>query len=279
MLRAEWGPALRDGIRRATARAGGDLPGDDDIACAFYGDLFRAPGRTLGVGDPWLDPEDMNEFEADLLAKWWRAAAAADASVIGPGARTLARVPNAVQAALRALSGSRFFADVAERALLFDLRQVSSYMTDPGIRQAILDRVVEVVDEGPHVMVAHSLGAVVAYEALCAHPEWPVRTLVTLGAPLGIRGLIFDRLQPSPELLDAGGALGRWPGAVRTWTNVADTGDVVALVKDLRPLFGPRVGCFVVDNGARAHDVRRYLNVRETGTAVAAALAHSGDAP
>ena len=66
---------------------------------------------------------------------------------------------------------------------------------------------------------------------------------------------------------------------MRAWTNVADAGDVVALVKDLRPRFGPDVECYVVDNGARAHAVSPYLTAKETGAAVAAALAGSGNLP
>ena len=54
--------------------------------------------------------------------------------------------------------------------------------------------------------------------------------------------------------------------------NVADAGDVVALVKDLRPLFGPRVECFTVSNGARAHAVSPYLTAQETGAAITAGL-------
>jgi pimeloyl-ACP methyl ester carboxylesterase len=121
-------------------------------------------------------------------------------------------------------------------------------------------------------MVGHSLGSVVAYEALCAHPEWPVRALVTLGSPLGIRNLIFDRLVPAPAE-GPGGPRGGWPGAVRSWVNVADAGDVVALVKDLRPLFGEQLACYLVCNGSHAHDVRPYLTAAETGAAIAAGLA------
>ena len=95
------------------------------------------------------------------------------------------------------------------------------------------------IGDDTRVMVGHSLGSVVAYEALCAHPQWPVRALVTLGSPLGIRNLIFDRLVPAPRLRPTAGRVrGRGRGRVRSWVNVADEGDVVALVKDLRPLFG-----------------------------------------
>ena len=75
----------------------------------------------------------------------------------------------------------------------------------------------------------------------------------------------------------------RWPGSPgsrpgrgragrQAWTNVADAGDVVALVKDLRPLFGGKVACYLVDNGSHAHAVRPYLTAAETGAAIAAGL-------
>ena len=36
-LHAEWLPALRDGLQRV----GGNFPNAQDLACAYYGDLFR----------------------------------------------------------------------------------------------------------------------------------------------------------------------------------------------------------------------------------------------
>ena len=80
-----------------------------------------------------------------------------------------------MQAGLRALSGSVFFAGLAERAMLFYLQQVRRYMTDPVVRAAVQGRAAAGVGEDTRVVVWHSLGSVVAYEALCAHPEWPVR--------------------------------------------------------------------------------------------------------
>ena len=271
MLHAEWAPALRDGIRRSGG-AGADLPSDEDIGCVFYGDLFRPAGRLLGPGDPWLTPADATEFDQELLMAWWRGAAGADPQVIDPDARTLARPPGGVQAALRALSRSAFFAGLAERVMLFDLQQVRRYVTDSGIRQAVQDRVAAAVDGDTRVLVAHSLGSVVAYEALCAHLDWPVQAFVTLGSPLGVRNLIFDRLRPAPAAWESSAPAGAWPGGVRLWTNVADAGDVVALVKDLRPLFGAKVANYLVDNGAHAHAVPPYLTALETGAAIAAGL-------
>jgi hypothetical protein len=96
---ADWLPGLLDGLKRAGApwRAGGG-----DVAAAFYGDLFRPPGRPLGAGDPLYTAEDVAPgMEEDLLRAWWAGAAAADPGVAGPDARTLARAPGSVQAGLR----------------------------------------------------------------------------------------------------------------------------------------------------------------------------------
>jgi len=97
-----------------------------------------------------------------------------------------------------------------------NLKQVRTYVTELDVRQKAIGRVANVVTHKTRVLVGHSLGTVVAYEALCAHPEWPVTTLVTLGSPLGIRKLIFDRLQPPPERDGMSGRVGgpgraEWP--------------------------------------------------------------------
>lgn len=121
----DWEPALADGLDRV----GGDArltPGD--LRMAFYGDLFRPPGRTLAVGDPVFTPDDVDEgFETELLLEWWAECARTDPAVPPPGATdTPARAPRAVQTALRVLQYSRFFADVSLRALVFDLKQTRS---------------------------------------------------------------------------------------------------------------------------------------------------------
>lgn len=117
------------------------------------------------------------------------------------------------------------------------------------------------------MVIGHSLGSVVAYETLHAHVQRTGLTLVTLGSPLGIPNLVFDRLIPPPT---AGSA--QWPPAVADWTNIADRGDVVALVKELATRFGERVRDLSIDNGPKAHDPRPYLTARETGAAIARGL-------
>ncbi|MBN1173079.1 MAG: hypothetical protein JXA67_12965 [Micromonosporaceae bacterium] len=268
-MAASWVPALRDGLQLA----GHDRRlAADEITCVSYGDVFRTSGRFLGDGDlPWLEAEDVEDgYERELLGAWWRAASGVDPGVIAPDARTLG-ASAMVQSALAALSCSRFLAGVSERLLIFWLKQVHRYFTDDDLRGEVQGRLVAGIGADTRVVVAHSLGSVVAYEALCAHPRWPVTTLVTLGSPLGIRNLIFDRLRPSP-VPDGDTLVGVWPAGLRHWTNINDAGDFVALVECLRTRFGPRVVDVGIDNGVRAHQVERYLSAAETGAAVAAGL-------
>jgi hypothetical protein len=230
-LLTDWYPALCDGLARAKAAS----VTRDEVAMAFYGDLFRPSGEWLAAGDPAYTAADVESgWEQDMLYDWWQAAAANDDRVAPPDADTLARTPRSVQAALRQLARSRFFAGIALRSLIFDLKQTRLYLHDSTLRVAAQARVAEQIDIDTRVVVAHSLGTVVAYEAMCAHRAHRIQAFITLGSPLGILNLVFDRLVPAPAR-----GQGRWPGnAELKWTNLADVGDVVALEKDLRPRFG-----------------------------------------
>jgi hypothetical protein len=275
VLLKDWWPAMSDGLSRAEADG---LVVRSQVATAYYGDLFRPPGRFLAAGDPPYTAADVEDgFEQELLAAWWQSAADCDPAVVPPDlAGSLAAVPRSVQAGLLALSGSKFFANVALRAMVADLKQVRAYLLDEQIRAAVRARIDALITDETRVVVAHSLGSVAAYEALCARAGHKVRALVTLGSPLGIPNLVFHRLRPAPS--GHGGPLhGAWPGGEDlVWTNLADSGDVVALAKDLRPRFGRRVRCAVVDNGAHAHSAVPYLTDRLCGEAIAAGLADRG---
>ncbi|MGW7309249.1 antibiotic ABC transporter ATP-binding protein [Streptomyces sp. NPDC054835] len=263
-------PALRDGV----LLAGSPPPAAEDVGCAFYGDLFTEPGTRSDDLPPW-DEWDVEEgLEAELLDAWRRAAEdpegvgdpAGTRGVLGHAASRALRVER-IRAGLDTLAGTRFFGRVSDRLLVLALRQVRRYLTEPALRAAAQDRVAAAVGPGTRVLVAHSLGSVVAYETLCARPELPVTDLVTLGSPLGLRGIVFDRLAPAPV-----DGTARWPGGIRHWTNIADRGDVVALPDRLAPRFGPAVSDQRIDNGTRMHDLARYLSAPSTGTAIARGL-------
>ncbi|WP_369044383.1 hypothetical protein [Streptomyces sp. Midd1] len=265
-LLAHWYPALCDGI----CLAGGSQLGSTEVDMAFYGDLFRQAGHR-GLGIPELDAGDVEEgLERELLLQWSEEAVRAEGGTEGGQATARMRTSDTVQRALNALSRSASFAGVSERLMIYSARQVRRYFTEPELRARIQDRLSYAVTASTEVIVAHSLGSVVAYETLCAHPEWPDLTLVTLGSPLGVPRLVFDRLLPQPS---AGSA--RWPAPVSRWTNIADRGDAVALAKELGPRFGNRIKDVVVHNGAKAHDVSPYLTAGVTGQAITAGLKRS----
>lgn len=262
-LLADWYPALADGL----ALAAEVRPERRDVSMAFYGDLFRPSGHR-GLGIPELDASDVEDgLERELLLAWWETAAREESQVAGADLPVRLRTPDLVQRALDALSHSAFFAGTSERLMIHSARQVRRYFTEPELRAEVRDRLLRALTAETEVVVAHSLGSVVAYEVLCAHPELRDLTLVTLGSPLGVRSLVFDRLVPAPRA-----GYGRWPAPVKRWSNIADRGDAVALAKELAPLFGTRVRDSLVHNGAKAHDVRPYLTARETGRAIADGL-------
>ena len=83
-----------------------------------------------------------------------------------------------------------------------NLKQVVGYVNNPDIREKAIESVTRLISPETRVVLGHSLGSVVAYEALHRKPE-NVHTFVTFGSPLGIRNLIFDRLRPAgPSALE-----------------------------------------------------------------------------
>ena len=144
--------------------------------------------------------------------------------------------------------------------------QAARYFAEEDLRQAVRQRLADVIRPDTRVVVAHSMGTIVAYEALAEHPEWPVTTFVTIGSPLG-NDFVFDSLSPSPE-----GGIGAWPGSIETWANVAAVDDPVIDEPNLARRFGDRVVDFAVDNGRDAHRAEPYLNAAATGAVIALAL-------
>jgi hypothetical protein len=114
-----------------------------------------------------------------MLVRWWEHAAATDPAVGMPGDKSLARTPVAVLAVLSQLSKSSFFAGLAMRSVIGNLKQVRRYLFEPDLREEIRGRVASAIGEDTRVVVAHSLGSVVAYETLCSLRDHPVRALVT----------------------------------------------------------------------------------------------------
>jgi pimeloyl-ACP methyl ester carboxylesterase len=176
------------------------------------------------------------------------------------------------QAMLERLLRSRTFAKAAQRGFIGNLKQVAAFLGRPDVKERALQRVAGEVTGDTRVVIGHSLGSVVTYEYLARFSPPQVELLVTLGSPLGIPNLVFERLTPAPAR-----GVGVWPGQVGRWVNVAEPDDVVALRKQLAPLFAAPAGRdaikdHLVDNGDEPHAVSRYLNAAPTGAALGGVL-------
>jgi pimeloyl-ACP methyl ester carboxylesterase len=228
-IKSRWYPALADGL----AWHGVEIDAAD-VCVAFYGDVFR--------GDPQRGYEPPIDLQAAVAS-------------IGDLAREID--PQIDLAELTKLLTENHYDRL--------LAQAGAYLQEPTIRTRARQRLEAVIGTDTEVVVAHSLGTIVTYETLCAHPEWTIDTLVTIGCPLG-GPLIHERLDPAPV-----DGVGAWPGSVRHWVNISDAADPAAQHHLVGQFDGPLVE-YAVDNGHRVHDPEPYLNNPWTGGAIAGGL-------
>ncbi|KFU80116.1 hypothetical protein SAMN04489729_2015 [Amycolatopsis lurida] len=288
-LEAEWLPSLAGGVRLAGDAALADAVWRDarpgDARMAFYGDLFRKDGQQGGADELTADEWALAET---LAAEWLRNAAesasretdrerakAELAQLVGPAGETQG-VRAAARPVLNALVRLKPFARLgvafAERVVVKALKQVTLYLTDETIRERVQERVAEHIGPETEVIVGHSLGSVVAYEAAHLHGR-PLPLLLTLGSPLGLRTVVYERTRPQPPSV---------PPGVARWVNLADRDDLVAARPDLSGLFPGADGVldsgYTVDNGAKPHEAAFYLAKRRTGEVLSQALTRGGQA-
>jgi pimeloyl-ACP methyl ester carboxylesterase len=245
----------RAGLRAGLARAGFGEHAADDTSCVSYRDVFW-PAEA--VADQLVAADERAHEDLACLSAGHR-----------PAGERRGGLPWPVRQALRTIGGhSRLCSDllvfgIARHFVSTDLRLVRRYFAEPDSRAAALDRLAGRITPDTRILIGHSFGSVIAYEALCSHPEWPVRMLITLGSPLGIRALISSRLNHSPVRPSS-----RWPGSIGRWVNVSDPRDIISVTPALNPYFGPGVEDHQVDNGARPHALIRYLATEATGRAI-----------
>lgn len=116
----------------------------------------------------------------------------------------------------------------------------------------------------PRVVIAHSLGSVVTYEALAANPLLTVELLITVGSPLAMPDIVFDNLDPAPM-----GGRARKPRGVSRWINISDPSDLVALPRHLANRFDGVDDDQEVSAGVFfTHKADRYLQTRAVRQAV-----------
>jgi hypothetical protein len=288
-LEAEWLPALAGGLRVAGYGQLADriwrdraTPKGIDARMAFYGNKFLTPGEQGGDPDT-LDAAELQLAEQLALAWLERARTAASlrerqaaereldllTSPAGQaqGVGTIKR--SAIAGLVRVPWFGPFGMAVAERFVRRALAQVTRYFSSERIREHALEQVAGLLDADTQVVVGHSLGSVVAYEASHRLGR-PLPLLVTLGSPLGLRRVVYERLRPQPP---------SFPPQVKRWVNVADRDDAIAAAPNLGRLFGagqPPTALFeggwTADNGAKPHTATFYLTKEQTGRPIGQTL-------
>jgi pimeloyl-ACP methyl ester carboxylesterase len=229
-----------------------------DLSAAYYADLVSA--GTQGAD---MTGESMDHVAAieDLLASWSATWRVMEDRTQGRPAIPLRYLANWIAAK----AGSGVDAQFVERAARMFFPEVARYLgylqDRRPCRAAVRARVAEaLVAHQPEIVIAHSLGTVVAYEVLHAHPDAGVDLLITLGSPLALPGAIFGKLDPAPV-----NGLGQKPPGVRRWVDLADVGDVIAVPKGALPLAFTDVDAhYEIDIGPVSfHDVTKYLAHRQ----------------
>lgn len=231
-LKEEWLDALDEGL----AASGLTLPvSRDHIHFPFYGDTLDQLARGVPedraadvIVRGGADPAEA-AFLAAVVEELRTAYDVTDDAVREElDAQTIERGPRNwewVLATLRALD-KRVPSASAPSIALFT-KDVHHYLTGSVVRRAIDGGVATAFPSGDEVVVvAHSLGTVVAYRLLTARGAgagWQVPALITLGSPLGVTAI--RRVLTGESVL-------RTPECVGSWFNAYDPKDVVAL----RPL-------------------------------------------
>jgi len=206
-IAAWWADALSSGLDVGATDASRIV-----VDIAYYAHHLHA-GTAQGDEDPGLLSNDLQQQIID----WARLLGAPDATAQG-WLTAPARAATAWIARHHGLNHRPL--SILTNALF---REVNRYFTDPEARTAARTEVANAISRTqPRILIAHSLGSVLAYEALWAHDHPPIELLLTIGSPLAIPDIVYDRLADHP------GPRGLPPG-VAQWINLADPGDIIAI--------------------------------------------------
>lgn len=201
----------------------------ESVDAPTYGSCYRSPGRMGTVDRDVLedddvlppdltDVDDFDELDREILAAFlppavWRGTElGVDLHRLGVGALARSDVSYPLQA-------------LAVRALC----QVRRYLLEPAVRRCVKRRVAHAIGPDTELVLAHSLGSVVAYEVLRDSSD-SVPLLVTLGSPLGLPS-VLKRVRA-----DAGTGRASRPNVGR-WVNFAAADDPVSIRRALADSF------------------------------------------
>ncbi|SMN01026.1 hypothetical protein SPONN_2155 [uncultured Candidatus Thioglobus sp.] len=125
--------------------------------------------------------------------------------------------------------------NIADFVLSKTLKDLSRYYTNKEeqkvLRTLLKDIIIKKQDK-KIVLVAHSMGSIIAYDVLRAlgkeYPHFVIDHFITIGSPLGLPHVMHKILEENPNI-----KVLRTPSIVKNWTNFADKRDPVALDEHL----------------------------------------------
>lgn len=218
-LQKVWTEALDVGLEAAR------LPGlrEHEVVFPYYADDLAAmvaevrnasPSGVCIKGSALQGPE-FDSIQIALLREIFgedAIASAAQEEAVRKGVQN-----TAFALALARLADQSVFGPGLLRAVTED---VSIYLQNQVVAKRVNDFIAPAIGTQPCVVVAHSLGSIVAYRVLrelktAVH----VRALITVGSPLGLN-TVRKLLSPPARTFPAG---------VGSWINAFDPGDIVAL--------------------------------------------------
>jgi hypothetical protein len=178
-------------------------------------------------------------------------------------------------------AGKPLFSSLSEYLIRHNFRDLDLYFsdkkyknTDKTIREMIQTRLTSAIEKHQKrkiLLIAHSMGSIIALDVLSRHKELKVDTLITIGSPLGLAAIRNKIISPAEN---SGKTL--IPETItRNWFNLADLNDKVALDFDLNDdFYAPSNRISIQDyqvyndytyNGTRnPHKAFGYLRTRKT---------------
>lgn len=273
-LQADWTAALEVGCKEV----GKPVQGKLDVSFPYYGDILfeevEAASRDsfqalVSKGAAAAAPVDIQEqeFIGDLVLETARQQGITEDQIANEANTVVEKgVLNwpAVLAALRLLNE---IPGVASASVELFTRDVWCYLTKKGARLAVhevVDKQIPKVE--PCIVVAHSLGSIVAYNVLMNRVDRSnVLLFMTLGSPLGIKA-ISTRLPSDIKPRKA-------PEGIPEWFNARDSRDTVALFEIVADTYlgSPVVENYsdVLNSSENRHGIVQYLHDKWVAAVIA----------